>query len=390
MDLNYFISEPLTLAALITFVFYLISFLEFVIGFKSIKNLNEAEQRTLKNTPKVSIIIPARNEEQKIRQALRSVLNLNYSNYEVMVINDRSEDRTGEILNEMSLEFPQLNVVHIDTLPEGWLGKNYVLNYGAEKANGEYLIFTDADVVFQPDTLSRVIPFVIENNLDHLSMAPSHVLKGFWLTSVVTIFEFMFMMRYKPWQVSNPKSRRFIGVGSFNMVKKEAYKKTGGFSTIRMRPDDDIMLGKLIKKNHLKSAFLFAPDHLRIEWYSTLGEMVRAFYKNTYSGFNYNFLSALWSVILMFFVCIFPYINIFLTDSIGLIFNSGIVLIIFFIYLILTKSNEISVFYFLTYPISSLIIMYLICRAVFLTIKNRGMEWRGTYYSLKELRKNKV
>lgn len=390
MDLNYFISEPLTLIALITLIFYLFSFLQFYSGYNSIKNLKDIEPGKLSSNPKVSIIIPARNEEKKIKEAIRSVLNLDYDNYEVMVINDRSEDRTGEILDEMTREFPQLNAVHIDSLPEGWLGKNYVLDYGAQKAEGEYLVFTDADVVFQPDTLLRVIPYVTENKTDHLAMAPSHVMRGFWLTAVVTIFEFMFMMRFKPWKASNPKSKKFIGIGSFNMIRADAYKKTGGFSTIRMRPDDDIMLGKLVKKHGLKSDFIFAPEQLRIEWYSSLGEMIRAFYKNAYSGFNYNIINALFSCFLLFMVGIFPYINLLLADKTGIILNSGILLIIFFIYLVLRRVSKLSILYFFTYPLSCSIILYLILRAVLLTVKNKGIEWRGTYYSLKELKKNKV
>lgn len=315
---------------------------------------------------------------------------MDYPDYEVMVINDRSTDSTGQILDEMAGSNPKLKVVHIDSLPAGWLGKNYALDYGANQASGDYILFSDADVVFSSDTLSRVMPYVAEHKIDHLSMAPSHVFKKFLLTSVVIIFEFLFMMRFKPWKVSNPKSRFFIGIGSFNMIRSSVYKKTGGFETLKMRPDDDIMLGKLVKKHGFKSVFLYAPEQLSIEWYSSLPEMIRAFYKNTYAGFNYNILNALFSIIMLVILTILPYISLFFLGGIGLIANIGVMFIIFCIYLVLAGSNKISIFYFFTYPVACGIIVYLMLRALFLTITKGGIDWRDTFYNLKELKENKI
>ncbi|HLT23681.1 MAG TPA: glycosyltransferase family 2 protein, partial [Ignavibacteria bacterium] len=246
--LTYAYNEPLSIIAILTFIFYLYSLLEFYLGTKSLMDLKEIPPFQGNELPFVSIIIPARNEESKIKAALSSVLRLDYPNYDVTVINDRSEDRTGEILEEMSGTDPKLKVIHLDTLPPGWLGKNYVLDLGARQAKGEYLLFTDADVVYKPDTLRRAIPYAKEKGIDHLSMAPSHIYRKVFLTSVVSIFEFFFMMKFKPWKARDPKSKRFIGIGSFNMMSAKAYKETGGFNTLRMRPDDDIMLGKLAKK----------------------------------------------------------------------------------------------------------------------------------------------
>lgn len=386
---DYFFSEPTALIILLIFLFYLFSFIEYFFGSRSIRNLKDIPAQSV-DSFSVSIVIPARNEERNIRQALTSVLALDYPDYEVIVINDRSDDNTGQILDDLSGSNPKLKVVHIESLPPGWLGKNYALDYGAKKAKGDYILFSDADVVFRPDTLSRVMPYVKENKIDHLSMAPSHVFKKFLLTSVVIVFEFLFMMRFKPWKVSNPKSRFFIGIGSFNMIKSSAYKKTGGFETLKMRPDDDIMLGKLVKKHGFKSGFIYAPEQISIEWYYSLPEMIRAFYKNTYAGFNYNFLNAISSVVMLFVLTVVPYISLFFISGIGLFINIGVLFVIFCIYMILSRSNKISIFYFFTYPLACVIIVYLMLRAIFLTLTKGGIDWRGTFYSLKELRSNKV
>lgn len=388
--IDYFLSEPLAIVILFVFLFYLYTFIEYFYGTRYISDLKNIQPKHLDDPPSVSIIIPARNEEKNIKQALTSVLAMNYPNYEVMVINDRSTDSTGKILEDISGSDTKLKVVHIDTLPSGWLGKNYALDYGANQSSSDYILFSDADVVFAPDTLSRVMPYVSEKNIDHLSMAPSHMFKKVLLTSVVMIFEFLFMMRFKPWKVSNPKSRFFIGIGSFNMIRYDAYKKTGGFGTLKMRPDDDIMLGKLVKKFGFRSDFLYAPEQLSIEWYSTLPEMIRAFYKNTYAGFNYNIFNALGSIFMLLILTVSPYISLFFLGGIGLILNIGVMFIIFCIYLILAGLNQINIFYFFTFPIACIIIVYLMLRAIFLTLAKGGVDWRGTFYSLEELKSNKV
>ena len=385
-----FVSDPLNIFISILFVFYLLTYIEYYFGSKSIKNLKDFPPTKVDDPPFISFIIPARNEGKKIKEALSSVLALDYPRYEVIAINDRSDDSTGRILNDLSAINSHLKVVHITSLPPGWLGKNYALDYGAKNASGKYFIFTDADVVFKPDTLNRVLEYIKQNNTDHLAMAPSHVFKKTLLTAVICIFEFLFMVKFKPWKVANPKSKYFIGIGSFNMITADAYKNTGGFETLRMRPDDDIMLGKLVKKSGYRSNFVYAPEQLSIEWYQSVGEMIRAFYKNTYSGFNYSLLNAVPSIFMLIVLSTLPYISLFFLIGISLIIDGAILVIIFLIYLLLTKANGISIFYFLTYPVACSIIAYLMIRSVFLSVIRGGVDWRGTFYSLKELKSNKV
>src|SRR3954468_271576 len=122
--------------------------------------------------PRVSIVIPARNEERNLEEALRSILALDYDNLEIDVVDDRSTDRTGEILDRMALADPRLRIVHVRDLPPGWLGKNHALWLGAEKATGDYLLFTDADVVMEPSTLRRAAGLMAADGLDHLMASP--------------------------------------------------------------------------------------------------------------------------------------------------------------------------------------------------------------------------
>ena len=168
----------LTGLAWFTLIGYLLTTLEFIIGNRTICKISEvklpadANNDPADNYPKVSVIIPARNEERNIEEALTSVLHLDYPHYELIVLNDRSEDATGSILERMSLQFPQLQVVHIQELPSGWLGKNYALFRGAQAASGELLLFTDADIVMAPLTLKRAVAYLQGQALDHLAIWP--------------------------------------------------------------------------------------------------------------------------------------------------------------------------------------------------------------------------
>src|SRR5437762_12803621 len=133
-----------------------------------VRRLNQVPLEELPQWPRVSLIAPARNEERHIEAAVRSLTRLDYSNLEVTIINDRSTDRTGQILDSLASEFPQLNVVHLTELPPGWLGKNYAMQLGADRSGGEWLLFTDADIVYEPTALRRAMLYADYYGIDHL------------------------------------------------------------------------------------------------------------------------------------------------------------------------------------------------------------------------------
>ena len=145
------------------------------------------------NPPRVSVIVPACNEARSIESAVRSLLRQDYPNLEVVLVNDRSTDETGEIMNRLATEYPQVTVVHIDRLPGGWLGKNHALWAGGRHASGEILLFTDADVHFDPTTIRRAVAFMEQRRLDHLTLAPDLTVRGYWLEAWVAFFIMAFL-----------------------------------------------------------------------------------------------------------------------------------------------------------------------------------------------------
>ena len=262
--------------------------------------------------PRVSILIPARNEERNLEEALRSVLALDYDNLEIDVVDDRSTDRTGEILDRMAAADPRLRVVHVRELPPGWLGKNHALWLGAGKATGEFLLFTDADIVIEPLALRRAVGAMVADGLDHLTASPSIERPSVLFEMFIGVFALFFALFTKPWKVKDPKSPAHVGIGAFNLVRASAYHAAGGHRAIAMRPDDDLKLGKLLKKNGFRPEFVFGQGALRVEWYASVRELIQGLMKNAFSGVDYRVSVVVVSTVIQLVLLVWPFLALFL------------------------------------------------------------------------------
>src|SRR6185437_2995379 len=197
--------------------------------------------------PSVSVVVAARDEGPHIERALQSLLGQRYDALEIIAIDDRSGDDTGAILDRMAARDARLRVAHISELPPHWLGKNHALHVGAAAAVGDYLLFTDADVVFAPDAIARAVAFARARGIDHLTLGPELDSPGLLLTMVVNFFSLGFLLYYRPWHAEDPTRQEHIGVGAFNLVRAGLYRGFGGHSRIALRPDVDVKLGRLVK-----------------------------------------------------------------------------------------------------------------------------------------------
>ncbi len=239
-------ADALFYLAIVTLLFFVALSLQLALGRRHRRDLRDIPPPDA--FPLVSIIIPARNEERNLREALQSVLTQDYPNREIIVVDDRSTDRTGAILEEMTARQSGLKLLRVTRLPQGWLGKNHALHLGAAEARGEYLLFTDADVVMAPSALARAVGYMRKEGLDQLAVGPVVTMRGQVLNCFAGAFMVFFTLYARPWKVRDPKSSSHIGIGAFNLVRSEAYRAVGGHEAIAMRPDDDMKLGKLIKK----------------------------------------------------------------------------------------------------------------------------------------------
>ena len=201
------------------------------------------------NPPSVSIIVPAKNEEGTIAGVLRELLALEYPNFEVVAVNDRSTDQTGTRMDEVAAESTvgRLKVLHIDALPERWLGKTHAMWIAGQQATGNWLLFTDADVFFRTDTLRRAVNYAESERADHLVVFPTLIMKSPGERMMIAFFQTLFAFGHRPWKVADPQSKDHMGVGAFNLVRRNVYEKIGTYKALRMEVLDDMKLGKVVR-----------------------------------------------------------------------------------------------------------------------------------------------
>ena len=374
--------------ALITFIMTMIYTIEVALGLQRLRNLNDIRPFSGRSRPRVSIIVPACNEEDTIETAMLSLVNQDYSPFEIVAINDRSTDRTGPILEKLAAQYPRIRLLEVTELPAGWLGKNHALHYGAGAASGDYLLFTDADVLFEKTTVARAMTIMVAERLDHLSLIFKNIASGSLLNAMIQDAGAALFFLFKPWAVSNPRSRYFMGVGAFNLVKKDVYRRIGGHESIRMHPIDDIMLGKVIKQHGFRQDCLAGYDFVTVRWYETAGMMIDGLMKNVFALYNFRVTWVLAGIVIIFVMTIFPVWGIFLADGYARLLFLATVMVrgVAFVRGSVMLGNGIRSFpWSLVTPYINIFIMI---KATVTTLKNKGIDWRGTYYPLAQLRDN--
>ena len=340
--------------------------------------------------PRVSIIVPALNEEEKLEPALRSLLALDYPNCEIIAVDDRSTDRTGAIMDRLAAGAPErLRVVHINQLPERWLGKPHALQRGSEAATGDWLLFTDADINFRPDTLRLAVAFAQKSAADHVVLFPTLIMQSWGERMMLAFLSLAFAVR-RPWKVSDPKASDFIGVGAFNMIRRSAFESLGGMQPLKMEVVEDMKLGKLVKKNGFKQVAAFGDGLLTIHWARGAWGIVRNLRKNTFAFLEFRSYFTLAAIILLILFHWGPLIGLILAPGLAKIgFAVGLISLALF-YIGISRHLGISPLYFLLHPISTGLMCVALIQSTWFTLRHRGIEWRGTHYPLIDLRKGLV
>lgn len=367
--------------AVITLVYWLAVTVDTLIGMRSIAVLDPAARLSSGKMPKVSIIITAKDEKDSIAQSLHTLRRLDYPDYEVVVVNDRSTDGTLDEIQSVQKEWPQLKVISIDELPDGWLGKNYACYRGYKKAAGDILLFTDADVMFNPETLRVAVVHLQNQKADHLAVSPAIYGETFFLRLFVKYFFFSFLIYFRPWAGG-------MGVGAFNMFRREAYEDVGTHRAVAMRPDEDLQLGKLVKKTGARQRFASGKYLMSVQWYASFREAMLGIEKNAFAGLSYNLFLAAGAMAAQVLLFVFPFIALFITSGVIQIIFVAVIVLYLLVFLRHIKVFSITKGYDAIFlPLAALLFIYVVCRALIKTIIYRGIHWRGTFYSLEKLKK---
>jgi len=369
--------------------------LDAALGMPKVTDISRPEwdTRAPNGTPRVSIIVPARNEEDHVGESLTRLLQLDYRNYEVIAIDDRSIDDTGEIMNRVASR-PEaqgrLKVIHITSLPSGWMGKVHAMWKGAKESSGEWLLFTDADVLFRPGSLRRALAYADLERADHVVLLPRMIMHSLGETMMVAFFQSLFVFGHRPWKVADPRTKDHMGVGAFNLIRRSVYEAIGTYEALRLEVLDDMKLGKLVKEGGYAQRNVFGHDLISLRWVKGTMGMVNNLTKNFFAIMSFQSWRTLGFAFMLAFLNVMPFIGIFLTRGWGRLPYAVALVCLFGIYLGMSWKSAVPVYYFFLHPVSSLVFVYIVLRSMVLTLAQGGVEWRGTFYGLEELKSGRV
>jgi hypothetical protein len=355
-------------------------------GLRRLRQLSDVEPPPDGEMPPLSVIVSALDEAATVEPALRSLLAVDYPRLEVIAIDDRSTDGTGAILDRLAREDGRLRVIHVRELPPGWLGKVHALHVGAKAATGDWLLFTDADVHFAADALRRAVGHCRQQRLDHLAVLPELHVRESLLAALLLVAQGLFYATLPPWKLAT-SPRVYVGLGAFNLVRADAYRRAGGHEALRLEVLDDLMLGKRLKAfGGARQGLLLGQGAVSLEWYPDAHAFMRGLEKNSFAAAGYSIPRAIAGSIGLMLVRVWPVAGVLLASGATWWINVVSVVVGVLLQLEVLRTTRWPARALWWWPITPLLMLAVLWRAVVLTLWRGGVLWRGTLYPLALLR----
>lgn len=339
--------------------------------------------------PFVSVLIPARNEEHNIEQCITSLYRQEYPNYEIIVLNDHSTDRTDEVLAALKNKFPRLVTINGAELPDGWIGKSFACHQLTKAAIGEWLLLTDADTIHNPNSIRTGIETALTRNADLLSVVPYQITNTFSEKLVIPILHFVTFSMLPFYFLEKKGFKQFtIAVGQYMLFKKSSLEKIGGYETVKNEMVEDVSMGKLIKKNDMQLIVLNGIEMVSCRMYRSFAQVWEGFSKNIFAGLGFSFITMLLIIISYFVFFIMPYFwtpYFLISQGFSLLSFLCIaqVAINYFIRLTLSFKYKLSFASSILHPIGILTVILITLNSWRLVTFSSGPSWKGRSYKLK-------
>jgi Glycosyl transferase family 2 len=351
---------------------------------KSVAPLNDA------HCPSVSVLFAARDEAEKLPAALETFLALDYPKFDVIAVNDRSEDETEGILRRTAQRDLRLKVISISSLPAGWLGKPHALQEAYDHSTGEWLIFTDADVHFEPDVLRLAIALAEQRHWDHMPLLCHTKMFSAGEKVAMMFFGMAFMLGVRPWRASNPKSDSYVGIGAFQLIRRSTYEKIGEHRRLAMEVVDDVKLGKLVKEAGCSSGIAKSGTSVSVYWHAGVRNIIRGTTKNFFATTGFRLPIVCVQMLGLLTLSVMPWIALPFVHGWARLFAAIAVALAICAEGGVAIENGVSPLYALTHPIGALIFGWMLARSTIVTLWQGGITWRGTFYPLEELKRGVV
>jgi cellulose synthase/poly-beta-1,6-N-acetylglucosamine synthase-like glycosyltransferase len=259
------------------------------------------------DAPLVSVLVPARNEQHRVlADCIRSILAQDYARFEVIAVNDRSTDATGAILETLAKSDDRLRVIDGEEPPAGWLGKPYAMQQAFNHARGEWILATDADMIFDKAALRTAVDSALERKDDAVTLIPHFEASSFWERVMIPTWTWVLLMFTLFYRISNPKTQGAVGIGGFFLMRRTVLERVGGYEALKDEVMEDVRLAEMIKRSGARLSTGYAPHLLSTRMYRNFGEMWECSTKNWFSGMKFSLPFALCCVCSMYFMSVVP------------------------------------------------------------------------------------
>ena len=332
---------------------------------------------------RVSVVIAARDEQARIENTVRHLLAQQGVAVEIIVVDDRSTDATGEILRRLAKEDGRIKPRRVETLPDGWLGKCHACHVGASEATGDWILFTDADCWMKPDVIARAVAVAEREAVEHVALTPGVAPE----TAGAAAWHLIFLMSLADWisGVNLDRPKRYLGIGAFNLVRAPAYRASGGYEALRLTVLDDVKFGLLLRRaGHRTRAFLGGSD-VECHWGTTVRDMIQIMEKNYFAALEYRTSAALILGLGAPLVWLGAVIGPFTGTPAGAAAGLALVSMILPTAILARRLGWPWRSAALT-PLVFPALFYALLKSAFVTLRQGGVRWRGTFHPLKRLR----
>lgn len=362
--------------------------------------LARAEAPEPSHWPMLSIVVPGCNEADKMEAAARTLLAQDYPNLQIVLVDDRSTDQTGDIVDRLAAEDPRVVAIHVNELPEGWLGKVHALSKGLAAGDSELVLLTDADVHFRPGALRKAVAHFEASGLDQLTAMPALWPSGPLLDGLIATFIRQLLTIVQPWKADDPESKRFMGIGAFNMVRRAALAEAGGLEWLKMEVADDMAIGMMMKQAHFKCRVVNAMGMLEMHWYQTCGQAMRCSERGWSTPGDFRAAGMIgWGAVIALLEVAPAVLPILLAVAIA-VSAGGAIIAVATVGLAVTATFFVSaglmarwsgrrILPSLMAPLVAGLAFFGTARAAILGLRRGGIVWRGTLYTTEALRRGR-
>ncbi len=241
----------------------------------------------LAEAPRVSVVVAAKDEEKTIAECIRSVLAQDYPNLELIIVNDRSADRTGEIADALAAREPRLQVIHVQALTSGWAGKNHAMQEGIAASSGDWILMTDADCrLLCPSAVRLAVAHAEQAGSDLMTLMPNLEMVSFWERLIQPICAGVLMFNFPPHRANNPQSSVVAAHGAFMLIRRSAYEAIGTHEAFKASLIEDMDIARRIKSLGLRLTVTPSQGVIGVRMYSTLEQILRGWNRIFFGVFD--------------------------------------------------------------------------------------------------------